>query len=286
MPPIESYADAMSDIYSYDCSSYPDPSAFGLDVPQPVFGTTVDSMLDLSTGQTWQPLDITESSIDPALIAMSNPSLDTSSSKPATFAFTGQNVTSPSQSLDYFDPTCYAPFSPEVVMAAPAYPVSAANTKVNSRPRRERGNPVPRKLPQQKKTYQPAINPQGCWCDLCTRPAPKISAADLAKLTKPENERKAIRKQYRKLQNAKRYRAAPAKRGTQLKRKAREQRSPVIYDCNDDKPESESDEAATDDSEYRPATRMAKTRRRSTRKKAGVDGKKMPKGLDIDMNGW
>ncbi|KAL8921007.1 MAG: hypothetical protein Q9172_004230 [Xanthocarpia lactea] len=259
MPLTKSYADAMSDNYNYECFSYPDPSAFGWNVPQPEFGNTVDSMFDPSTGETWQPMDITESSIDPALIAMSDPSLDTSASMPATFAFTGQNVTFPSQSLDYFDPTSYAPFSPEVVMAAPTYPVSTATTKVNPRPRRERGNPVPPKLPQQKKTYQPAINAQGCWCDLCTGPTPKISVAYLAKLTKPENERKAIRKQYRKLQNAKRHRAAPAKRGPQLKRKAREQRSPVISDYSDDKPESEFDEAASEDGEYRPATKMAKT---------------------------
>ncbi|KAL8863550.1 MAG: hypothetical protein Q9178_000231 [Gyalolechia marmorata] len=289
MPPTESYADAMSDIYNYDCPSYPDPSAYGWNVPQSEFGNTVDSMFDPSTGGTWQPLDITESSIDPALIAMSGPSLDTSSGMPATFAFTGQSVTFPSQSLDYFDPTSYAPFSPEVVMAAPAYPVSTANTKVSSRPRRERGNPAPRKLPQQKKTYQPAINPQGCWCDLCTGPAPKISVAYLAKLTKPEHERKAIGKQYRKLQNAKRHRATPAKRGPQLKRKARKQRSPVTNDYNADRPESESDEAATEDGEYRPAIKITKTagmtRRRSTRQNVGNNSKKIPKGLDIDMNG-
>ncbi|KAL8846891.1 MAG: hypothetical protein Q9221_008057 [Calogaya cf. arnoldii] len=281
--------------YHPDPSYYPDPSAFGLQ-----FGNTVDPLYDASTGATWQPMDNSVSSIDPSLLAMSDPSLDISS-----YAFTDKNVIFPSQAPDYFNPNTYAPFSPQIPAAAPAYPVSALAeeeyhlSREYQLPRKQakaKGREPTKQviIPQRpKKTYQPAINGAGCPCTLCTGPVPKYNAFDLALLDRPEHVRKAIRKQ-----NQKRFKdAKKAEKATStlpirpLKRKAREttlELASTLDQLFDD--DESSDEDVSEDGEYRPTTKSVKTaaakRRRVTRREAKGKGMKMPKGLGIDMKGW
>ncbi|KAI4285600.1 MAG: hypothetical protein L6R38_000502 [Xanthoria sp. 2 TBL-2021] len=286
MPATEFYGTAMEDIYNYDGSSYPDPSAFGLQ-----FDNTVDTMYDPSTGGMWQPMDNSESSIDPSLLKMSDRSLDISS-----YAFTNEDVIFRSQSLDYFDPNSYAPFSPEIPAAVPKLSAFAAAEYHLSREavnlkRREPTKPVI-KGSRPRKTYQSPVNSAGCWCTLCTGPAPKVNAFDLEILTRSKGERKAVRKQ-----NAKRHQDSKKAASGQLKRKARELTpelastlDQVFGDFDDEKSEGESEEQVSEDGEYRPAKKLVKTtsakRRRVTRQEAKDEGKKMPNGLEIDMNGW
>ncbi|KAL9022965.1 MAG: hypothetical protein Q9180_008467, partial [Flavoplaca navasiana] len=233
---------------------------------------------------------------------LSDPSLDISS-----FAFTDKNVIFPSQSLDYSDPNTYAPFSPEVPTTESQLSAFAATAAVeHHHPReyqsaRERGSasgsePVQQAIRAQrpKKTYQPPIDNAGCWCDLCTGPAPKINAFDLDMLTKTASVRKAVLKQNTKrLKESKKVaKAVPAKRGHPVKRTAREKTPELassleeVFDHFDD---GESGEESSDDGEYRPSSKAIKTapakRRRVTRDTPKGAGKKMPKGLEIDMNG-
>ncbi|KAL8759663.1 MAG: hypothetical protein Q9199_000624 [Rusavskia elegans] len=286
MPATEFYGTAMEDICNYDGFSYPDPSTFGLQ-----FDNTVDAMYDSSTGGMWQLMDNSESSIDPSLLTMSDPSLDISS-----YAFTDEDVIFPSQSLDYFDPNSYAPFSPEVPAAAPKLSAFAAaeyhlSREADNLKRRAPTKPVI-KGPRPKKTYQPPLSAAGCWCTLCTGPAPKVNAFDLDILTRSLSERKAFRKQ-----NAKRHQDSKKTASGPLKRKARELTpelastlDQVFGGFDDEKSQGESDEEVSEDGEYRPATKVVKTaaakRRRVTRQEAKGTGKKMPKGLEIHMNGW
>ncbi|KAI4233797.1 MAG: hypothetical protein LQ349_004184 [Xanthoria aureola] len=140
--------------------------------------------------------------------------------------------------------------------------------------------------PRPRKVSQPPINAAGCWCSLCTGPIPKVNAFDLEILDRSESAQKAARKQ-----NAKRHRDAKKVASGSLKRKARELTPElpstldrVFDDFDDDESEGESD------GEYRPATKAVKTavgkRRKVTRQEAKGKGKKMPKGLEINMNGW
>ena len=162
MPVDESFV-GMNDLCNFDDLSYPDPSGFGLQFDD----NTVDPMFDSSTGAMWEPMDITESSIDPSLLMLSDPALDISS-----FAFTDKNVIFPSQSLDYFDPNTYAPFSPEVPTTATQLSTFAAAEYHHSREyqlSRERGSanrsePVQQAIRAQrsKKTCQPPIDDTGC----------------------------------------------------------------------------------------------------------------------------
>ncbi|KAI4275518.1 MAG: hypothetical protein LQ337_003161 [Flavoplaca oasis] len=286
----------MDDLCNLEDPSYPDPSGFGLQFDD----NTVDPMFDASTGGMWKPMDTTESSIDPSLLMLSDPSLDISS-----FAFTDKNVIFPSQSLDYSDPNTYAPFSPEVPTTEAQLSAFAAAEYHHSREYqfgRERGSanrsePVQQAIKAQrpKKTYQPPIDNAGCWCDLCTGPAPKINACDLDILTKPESVRKAVLKQNAKrLKESKKVaKAVPTKRSHPVKRTAREKTPELassleeVFDHFDD---GESGEESSDDGEYRPSSKAIKTapakRRRVTRDVPKGTGKKIPKGLEIDMNGW
>ncbi|KAL8772966.1 MAG: hypothetical protein Q9209_001986 [Squamulea sp. 1 TL-2023] len=307
MPPTDFDPTLTSDIYNFEDLSNPYPSAFDWELPQSIFDDTVGTMFDPATGGAWQPMDISESSIDPALLAMSDHSLDTSSSVvPADYAFTDKDVIFPSQSVNYFDPTSYAPFSPDVANAASTYPISplieanpnsitsARCTVTKSRPQPESDKSIPRKpiptinLPvsRPRKTYQAPVDGSGCWCDLCTSPAPKVNAFDLALLTKPQNEKKAIRKQYLAARhNEYRLRAfkpAPAKLGRPRKRKAWEV-------TPEESEESESASTSDEDMDYRSAKKSkaaAAKRRKVARQEIVNKGKKMPRGLEIDMNGW
>ncbi|KAL8876755.1 MAG: hypothetical protein Q9198_005108 [Flavoplaca austrocitrina] len=295
MPVDESFV-AMNDFCNLEDSFYPDPSGFGLQFDD----NTVDPMFDSSTGGMWQPMDTTESSIDPSLLMLSDPSLEISS-----FAFTDNSVIFPSQSLDYSDPNTYAPFTPEVPTTEAQLSNFAAAEYPHSREyqlARERGSANRSELVQQairaqrpKKTYQPPIDNAGCWCDLCTGPAPKINAFDLDILTKTSSVRKAVLKQNTKrLKESKKVaKAIPAKRGHPVKRTPREKTPELassleeVFDHFDD---GKSGEESSDDGEYRPSSKAIKTapakRMRVTREIPKGTGKKMPKGLEIDMNGW
>ncbi|KAL8790296.1 MAG: hypothetical protein Q9213_000648 [Squamulea squamosa] len=309
MPSTDVDPTSISDVYSYEDLSNPYSSALDWELPRFMFDETVDTMFDPATDGTWEPMNISGPSIDPALLAMSDHSLDTTSSvEPTDYAFTDNNVISPSQSLNYFDPTSYAPFSPGAPAPESTYPVSplleansntitsAPRTVTNSHPQPESDNLIPRepnpaiKLPvsRPQKIYQAPVDGSGCWCDLCTGPAPKVNAFDLAILTKPEKEKKAIRKQYQASWRAdNRLRVlipAPAKRGRPLKRKPRE-----VTPEESEESESESESTSDDeDGDYRPVkkVKVEAAKRRKLARQEVLKGKKMLRGLQIDMNGW
>ncbi|KAL8996584.1 MAG: hypothetical protein Q9169_003923 [Polycauliona sp. 2 TL-2023] len=258
MPVDQLYASEMEDIYNFDDSSYPDPSAFGLQLDN-----TVDTMFDSSTGGMWQPMD-------PPMSNISN------------YAFTDKDVIFPPQSNDYFNPDSYAPFSPDVPAAAPTlYKFGAEGGK--SRPGRPKKQPFP--APKPKKITYPPINAADCPCRLCTDPAAaqKITLAILAKSNK---ERKAIGKQGKqRMEGSKKAAikavkaAVPGKRAGHLKRPLPKEKTPEL----------ESDEEKSEDGEYRPTSGAVKTapakRMRVARDEPWTNGK-IPKGLQIDMNGW
>ncbi|KAI4095092.1 MAG: hypothetical protein LQ339_007355 [Xanthoria mediterranea] len=323
MTATDFYGNQLEEIYNYDGCTYPDPSAFGLQ-----FDNTVDTMHDPSTGGMWQTMDNDQSCIDPVLLAMSDPSLgsmddpsaggmwqpmdnDQSSIDPsllamsdpsldiASYAFTDNDVTFPSESLDYFDRNLDAPFSPEIPNISTAefkLPELASakyylSQEANNLKRRKPIKPV-LMGPRPRKVNQPPIDAAGCWCSLCIGPIPKVNAFDLEILDSSESAQKAARKQ-----NAKRHRDAKKVASGSLKRKARELTPElpstldrVFDDFDDDESQGESDGEGSDDGEYRPATKVVKTavgkRRKVTRQEAKGKGKKMPKGLEIHMNGW
>ncbi|KAL8728856.1 MAG: hypothetical protein Q9166_005096 [cf. Caloplaca sp. 2 TL-2023] len=313
----------MSDVYdvgNFDC---PDPSAFDWDMPQSVFEETqapmADTMFDPSIGGMWQPMEPPGPSIDPALLTMSDPSLDPST-MPAAFAFTGNEVVFPPQSLDYFNPTSYAPFSPEVPTTAPTYPVSTfaepkpisfrtiqpkAVVKESTKPRAPTSAPGNQKKLQRpkpkwgawKKTDQPRVDGSGCWCSLCNG-GKAIDPNNLIMMKAKSAAESALRTQETTLKNTKLWKdkaarapAAASKprvaKGRATKRKAREM-TPGEVD------ESESElssvpELDDESEEYRPTTKAVKsalTKRRKVGRKTAGKGKNMPKGLEINMNGW
>ncbi|KAL8683097.1 MAG: hypothetical protein Q9186_000911 [Xanthomendoza sp. 1 TL-2023] len=309
----------LSDICNFNdrlFSQLQDPSAFDWQLSQSVFDDNTapmaDGIFDPSTGGIWQPMEIPESSIDPALLAMSDPSLESSSNTmPAAYTFTGKDVVFPSQSLNYFDPTLYAPFSPEIPSTAPTYPISplleAAQQPYflttdpkpsiinKTKSKKPRQNHEPRKTVQtktaavplpaaNKKQYQIPLSDPGCWCSLCTNPTPIINAFDLAilkdrTLTKP----KAAKSKQLKAKVSRAIKSAPAKKEKSLKRKAREVESEseseselselVGFSSDDD--ESEDEEEVSED-DYRPSSKVIKAA--ATKRMRGVRGRAVGKG--------
>ncbi|KAL8668691.1 MAG: hypothetical protein Q9168_006688 [Polycauliona sp. 1 TL-2023] len=260
--PAEQFDDAFAmvsgDTYDYDGPFYPDPTDFGMQ-----FDNTVNTM-DFSAGADWQPMGPPESNTTP-------------------YAFTNKAVVFPPQALDYFDPNSYAPFSPEVPQAAAPelfdfaaaeYQLSRYNQQSGGVANSLRQEPK-RQTAKPKKTYQPPIEGagDGCTCGLCTGNMPVIDAAYLASIggtSKTAN----FRSRKRQSRVAK---GRPAKkRGRPSKRPEREVTPELASSL------SELDEDS-EDGEYRPApAKRQKVSRYGTRKVA----RSLPRGLEIDMNGW
>ncbi|KAL8806842.1 MAG: hypothetical protein Q9182_001102 [Xanthomendoza sp. 2 TL-2023] len=327
MPSNEFDSMNTADLYNFNqelSSHFPEPSPFAWQPSQAVFDNNAapmgDGMFDPSTGATWQPMETPESSIDPALLTFSDPFLDPSSNAmPAAFPFAGQDVVFPSQSLNYFDPTLYAPFSPEIPSRAPTYPLSPLQEAepyfLPTEPKPSTNKPKSKKTPRTHKTpprtqtklapspppapkknqFQVSLADPGCWCTLCTNPTPIINSFDLAILkNRPLTKPKAAKTPQPKAFAAKASRAknpAPAKQS--LKRKARDEESESESESELSELQGFSDETAeseeVSEDEYEPARKTIKTapakRMRAVRGKA-VGTKEVPKGLGINMKGW
>ncbi|KAL9596041.1 MAG: hypothetical protein Q9219_006057 [cf. Caloplaca sp. 3 TL-2023] len=257
--------------------------------------------LEAPKNQDWQPTEPVESSIDPALLNQFDPSLDlfltppsldeewqplpnTETSIPPTFvnpfdtaldplAVQAPSSTSkiifPSQSPEFYAPTFTPSFSPEIPSTNFNFPTAAGS------------HTIPSRHPAARPDVQPRVDGSNCPCSLCRGAAVRTSTIS-ARVQKPSS----ARKQRKAMTKAK------AKAKEAAKRKAIEE---ILMADDDDDSDSELSELDSDDVEEwggfaveRKGGVERRRRRRSVgkgRERAALP-RKMPRGLEISMNGW
>ncbi|KAL8722564.1 MAG: hypothetical protein Q9225_000959 [Loekoesia sp. 1 TL-2023] len=248
----------------------------------PSLKVTEASIFDPSTGAEWQPMNNLQTSIDPTLLSPFDIAIDPFA---AQSPFASNEVIFPSESIESIASNTTAAFSPEVPSLQTSFLQPSSSRTTAGQPAKSASSslrhPTTRSTPRWYKTTQPRVDGSGCPCTLCKGGA--VSTASL----RNNNVKQATRK-IRK----------PVASGKVTKRKARAVTSEEDESEDSDSslsslPDSEDEESGSQsDHNPRPTTRRSarakrappQKRRRVMRKATAL--RKVPKGLEIDMEGW